>query len=114
MTPKFLSNEEQGTSTTPKYLSREESKVTTSTRKEGRPRRPSPYIPPHKIFRPPDSRWDSKIHPIYKPQNTILNQRYVCLQNIRCNFLQGRELRHINMPTGKSIKVSSETRGQGL
>ena len=109
VTPKFLSKEEQGTTTIPKYSSKEESEVATSTRQAGRPRRPPPYIPPHKRFRPPDSKRDNQRHPNYKPQNTILSQKYVCLLEFHCSFLQGREVRHINTPTGKSIKLSSET-----
>ena len=44
----------------------------------------------------------------------ILNQKYVRLLEFCCDFLQGREVRHINTQAKKSIKLSSETLEQGL
>ena len=44
----------------------------------------------------------------------ILIQKYVRLPKFRCEFLQGREVRHINMLVKKYIKLSSETPKQGL
>ena len=54
-----------------------------------------------------------KRHPNYKPQNAILNKKYACLPEVRCGFLQGREARHINKPTEKSIKLYREIPKQG-
>ena len=44
----------------------------------------------------------------------IISKKYVHLPEFSCNFLQGRELRHINTPTEKSINLSSETLEKGL
>ena len=61
---------------------------------------------------PPESGRDNKIHSNYKPQNTILIQKYIRLPEFRCSFLQGRELRNINKLAGKSIKSAHEARKQ--
>ena len=85
------------TTVTPTYSSRDEYKIATSPKKERNPSRPTPYTPPHKISIKPDTKWDKKRHPNYKPQNAILTKAYACLPEVRCGFLQGREARHINM-----------------
>ena len=58
--------------------------------------RPTPYTPPHKISIPPDTKWDKKRHPNYKPQNAILSKTYARLPKYFCGFLQVREERNIN------------------
>ena len=114
MTLELLSKEEQGSTATPMYSSRDEYKIATTTRKEGKPGQRTLYNPLQKISIPPDTKCGKKRHPNYKPQNVILNKKYVCLLEVHCGFLQGREARHINMPTKKSIKLSSGTLEQGL
>ena len=101
VTLELPSQEEQWNNATPIYSSRDEYKITTTPRKERNSSRPTPYNPPHKIFIPPDTKWDKKIHPNYKPQNVILSKKYAHLLEVCCGFLQGREARNINTPVSE-------------
>ena len=103
MTLKLPSQEEQGTTATPTYSSRDEYKTTTTHRKERKPGQSTPYTLHHKISIPLDNKWDKKKYPNYKPQNVILSIKYARLPEVCCGFLHGREARHINTPTEKSI-----------